>query len=316
MVAQSDTSVAHVLGRLGSLADETRARILLLLEANELTVGEICQIVQLPQSTVSRHLGILSGEGWLAVRSEGTSRHYRWSSTPEPGAEPLWRAVRDQISDCPVAVEDRARAASVLEARAERSAAFFSSEAGRWDHLRQELFGARADLQLLTGLLDGEDVGDLGCGTGHLSRLIAPFARRVFAVDRSPEMLGLARERLDGFANAEVRRGDLRKLPLEDASLDVAILALVLHYVVDLERAFSELHRVLRPSGRALVLDMMTHEHASFGEEMGHAWLGFNPQALSARLASAGFGPARISVLPPDATARGPSLFTLTALRS
>lgn len=316
MATQHATSVAQVLGRVGSLADETRARILLLLEANELTVGEICQIVQLPQSTVSRHLGILSGEGWLTVRSEGTSRHYRWSSAQEPGAEMLWRAVRDQISDSPVAEEDRARATSVLEARAERSTAFFSSEAGRWDQLRGDLFGSRADLQLLPGLLDGKDVGDLGCGTGQLARMVAPFARRVFAVDRSSEMLDLARARLEGLPNVQVKRGDLGRLPLEDASIDVAILSLVLHYVVDLERAFAELHRAVRPAGRVLILDMMMHERASFREEMGHVWLGFSPDALATHLALAGFGPTRISALPPDPNARGPRLFALTTLRN
>ena len=138
------SSPVPVLGQLSSLADETRARILLLLDGSELSVSEICQVVQLPQSTVSRHLRILSREGWLTARSEGPSRHYRVSPALEASARALWDAVRGELSRSPAAEADRARAKGVLDARAERSRTFFSSEARRWDTLREELFGAEA----------------------------------------------------------------------------------------------------------------------------------------------------------------------------
>lgn len=306
-----------VLDRLRSLADETRARILVLLDGSELTVGEISQVVQMPQSTVSRHLGILSQEGWLKVRVDGTSRHYRFSADLDAAGRALWAAVRDDLSRTTGAHEDRLRAKSVLQARAERARAFFTAEATRWDHLKDKLFGARSDLQLLPGLLDGtEVVGDLGCGTGRLSALLAPFAREVIGVDRSPEMLKLARGRLGDRANIRLEQGDLEALPIKDESLDVAILSLVLHYVTEPERALAELHRVLRPGGRVLILDMQEHDRAGFREEMGHLWLGFAPDGLCASLEKAGFRAARWTPLPPDPEAAGPLLFALRARRN
>ena len=311
------SSIEPVLDRLQSLADETRTRILLLLEANEFSVGEICQIVQLPQSTVSRHLGILAQEAWLAVRSEGTSRHYRLSPTLASSAEQLWAAVRDELSTTGAVHEDRSRARTVLEARAERSQAFFTSEASRWDHLRQELFGDQADLKLLPGLLHGTEViGDLGCGTAHLTRLLAPFAKEVIAIDRSQAMLEVARRRLSNQGNVEVRSGNMTDLPIESGMLNLAIVSLVLHYVVDLDRALSEVHRALRPGGRILILDMQEHDRASFREEMGHVWLGFDPHALGALVEEVGFSAVRVAALPADPEAAGPRLFVLRAIRT
>ena len=308
------SSPVPVLGRLSSLADETRARILLLLDGSELTVSEICQVVQLPQSTVSRHLRILSREGWLTARAEGPSRHYRVSPSLEASARALWDAVRGELSRSPAAEADRARAKSVLDARAERSRAFFSSAAGRWDTLREELFGAEVDLRLLPALLrPGDVVGDLGCGTGRLTRLLAPFARQVVAVDRSAEMLRVARERLAGQENVDVREGDLEALPIGEGTLDLAILSLVLHYVVDPPRALAEVHRALRPGGRILILDMVRHQRTAFREEMGHVWLGFTREDLTGWLEAAGFDPPRLSELPADPSAAGPLLFNLCA---
>ena len=306
-----------VLDLLHSLADETRTRVLSLLEEGEFTVGEICQVCQLPQSTISRHLRILTQEGWLTARAEGTSRHYRLSPQLSPPAKQLWAAVRDELSATTTVSEDRLRAGSVLEARAEQSRAFFSSEAGRWDQLRQELFGDRVDLKLLPGLLHGtEIVGDLGCGTGHLTQILAPFARRVVAVDRSPAMLEVARSRLKDCENVEVRQGDLGDLPVEAGRLNLAILSLVLPYVVDLDRALSEVHRALRPGGRILILDMQKHDRISFREKMGHVWLGFAPETLGTLLEDVGFGSVRIAPLPADPGALGPRLFALRAIRT
>jgi SAM-dependent methyltransferase len=306
-----------VLDRLSSLADETRARILLLLEGSEMTVSELCQVLQLPQSTVSRNLSILAREGWLSARSEGTSRHYRLARELDESAGRLWAAVREDFADSDAVRADGARARSVLETRAERSRAFFSAEAGRWDTLREDLFGRRAELQLLPGLLEGtEVVGDLGCGTGQLARLLAPFAGQVVGVDRSAEMLELARERLAGASNVELREGELEALPLDDASLDVAILSLVLHYTADPCRVLAEARRVLRPAGRLLVLDMERHNRAAFREEMGHVWLGFTTDELEGWLEEAGFQDIRVARPPADTDASGPLLMSVRARRA
>lgn len=311
-----DQMLGPVLNRLQSLADETRARILLLLELNEYSVGEICQVVQLPQSTVSRHLGLLLQEGWVRSRSEGTSRHYRFSKALDPSAAQLWDAVRDNLSGAASVQEDRHRARSVLEAREEGSRAFFRSEAGRWDQVRAELFGERVDCKLLPALLHGTEViADLGCGTGHLTRLLAPFAKEVIALDRSPPMLEVARRRLRAQGNVEVVQGELTALPIESGRFDRAILSLVLHYVVDLDQALSEVHRTLRPEGRILILEMQEHGRVAFAEEMGHVWLGFNPKELKERLEDIGFRSVRVATVPPDPKVKGPGLFLLQALR-
>ena len=309
--------VGPVLSRLHALADETRVRILFLLEANEYSVGEICRVVQLPQSTVSRHLGTLGQGGWVGSRPEGTSRYYRLSRTLNASAVELWDAVRKELAGAARVEEDRRRARGVLDARAEGSRAFFRSEAGRWDQLREELFGEKVDAALLAGLLRGTEViGDLGCGTGHLTRLLAPFSRRVIAVDRSPAMLEVARRRLRDEPCAEVVQGDLTALPIASGELNLAVLSLVLHYVVDVEAVLAEVYRVLRPEGMILIVEMREHGRAAFAEEMGHLWLGFRPESLTEMLGGTGFRSVGVLPLLPGPKVKGPGLFVLRALRT
>src|SRR5207245_1551872 len=160
-----------ILARMSALADPTRARALRLLERHELSVADLCAVLQLPQSTVSRHLKVLADDGWVTARAEGTSRLYRMApGSLEPGARRLWVLVREESAETAVAAQDDQRLASIVAERRTRSQAFFSSAAGQWDRLRRELFGERFDLQALAGLLDERwVVGDLGCGTGHLA---------------------------------------------------------------------------------------------------------------------------------------------------
>src|SRR5438105_4124191 len=146
---------AVVFDRLGTLADPTRSRILLLLENTELTVGEICSVMQLPQSTVSRHLKILSDEGWIGVRDSGASRFYTLRpSRLDPFAKRLWQVVREQVSSGSTAQQDMRRRESVLNVRRVKMQSFFSSAAPAWDQTREELIGARTDLLALLDLLD------------------------------------------------------------------------------------------------------------------------------------------------------------------
>ncbi len=183
--------------------------------------------------------------------------------------------------------------------------------------MRVELFGARADLLALLALLDDEMVvGDLGCGTGAVADVLAPFVGRVIAVDHSREMLAVARRRLDGRLNVELREGDLEALPIDDASLDVALLVLTLHHLPDPLAVFIEAARVLRPRGRLVVIDMTPHDRERYRQEMGHVWLGFGETQLAEWLAEAGFGALRYTPLPVDAAARGPQLVAATARRT
>src|SRR5882672_10639648 len=204
---------------LASLADTTRSRILQLLERHELTVSELCGIMQLPQSTVSRHLKALADAGWIGSRAEGTSRLYAMTRDGlDAPTRRLWVLVREQVGPSPAAAQDQRRMQAAIAERRTKSQEFFSSSAGQWDRVREELFGDRFHLAALAAFADREWVaGDLGCGTGQATAALAPFVARVIAVDASAAMLQAAKKRLHAFDNVELRRGELEALPTDDA---------------------------------------------------------------------------------------------------
>ena len=300
-----------------ALADPTRSRLLLALERNELSVNELQSILQLPQSTISRHLKMLSAEGWVEARAEGTSRHYRLATDSlDQATRRLWHIVRDEVMHSSATDHDARRTQAVLAERSTRSQQFFSTSAGQWDKMRLELFGRRADVALL-GLLDESwAVADLGCGTGAITQSLAPFVERVIAVDESGPMLAAAKKRLQGLENVDIRNGRLEALPLADEEVDVALLFLVLHYVVDPARVIAEAVRVLRPGGRLLVLDMMPHDRQDLRQAMGHQWQGFDAATLGNWMQTAGLEGFRYNGLAPDPDARGPMLFAASGKRS
>jgi ArsR family transcriptional regulator len=308
---------AAVFDRLGTLADATRSRILLLLEGTELTVTELCSVLQLPQSTVSRHLKILSDEGWVTSRDSGASRFYTLAlGRLDSLARRLWTVVREQVASGTVAEQDMRRRESVLHLRRMKMHTFFSGAAATWDETRTQLIGARTDLLALLDLLDSDwTVGDLGCGTGQLSEALAPVVRQVIAIDESGAMLTAARKRLAGFANVDVRSGSVEALPLEDDQLDVALLFMVTHLVLEPAKVLAEAHRVLRPGGRLLLLDLTSHEREEYSHDMGHVWQGFSEERIRSWVEDAGLTVARYRVLAPDPKAKGPALFSLVATK-
>src|SRR5919106_6657710 len=190
-----------ILDHLSALADTTRSRILLFPDRHELTVSELCGVMQLPQSTVSRHLKALADSGWISARAEGTSNVYAMTRDElDPSARRLWALVREQVGPTPAAVNDQRRVQTILAERRTKSQEFFSSSAGQWDRLRDDLFGERFHFAALPAFADaGWTVGDLGCGTGQLTAALAPFVAHVIAVDTSSAMLQAARKRLHGL---------------------------------------------------------------------------------------------------------------------
>ena len=220
---------------LSTLSDSTRSRMLLLLERHELTVSELCAVLQLPQSTVSRHLKTLADANWVISRREGTSRYYTLAlDGRESSTRRLWSLLREQVSATAGADQDARRLKGVLARRRTKSEEFFDSAAGQWDKLREELFGAASHLQALPALLDERwVVGDLGCGTGQVAAALAPYVARVIAVDRSGEMLQAAQT---AAARVGERRGQARRARgAADCrgELDAATLLLVLHHLPD-----------------------------------------------------------------------------------
>ncbi len=313
-----NSKATPILDHLAALADSTRSRILLLLDRRELTVSELCGVVQLPQSTVSRHLKALADSGWVVARGEGTSNVYTMAlQDPDASARRLWQLVREQIGATPAAAQDQRRLQSALAERRSKSQEFFSSSAGQWDRLRDELFGDRFHLAALAAFADPDaTVGDLGCGTGQVSAALAPFVTRLIAVDGSQPMLQAARKRLQAFDNIDLRRGDLEALPIDDAVLDAAVIMLVLHHVPDPAKALREASRTLKPGGRVVLVDMLPHDRDNYRQQMGHVWLGFSDEQIRRVMTEAGFEEIRIVALPPDAKSKGPALFVATGRKT
>jgi ArsR family transcriptional regulator len=309
MINNAPETLPPVYDRLQTLADETRARLLLLLEAHEFTVSDLCAALQLPQSTVSRHLRVLADGGWVVSRADGTSRHYRVAEL-DSAASDLWRVVRGRVAEAPSSRADAERARAVRARRRDRSREFFSAAASDWDRMRGELFGESAELLPLFDLLDpGWTVADLGAGTGALAARISPFVERVVAVDSSSEMLSALESRLGDAPNVESRVADLESLPIEDGVCDLAFMLLVLHYIVEPPDALREAVRILKPGGRLILVDMREHDREEYRTSMGHVWTGFSRERIEGWGRDAGFEHVSVRPVPADPDAAGPLLF-------
>ena len=315
LAAPQDVSI---FDRLSAVADPLRCRLLLVLERHELTVSELCSVLQLPQSTVSRHLKVLASDGWVRARPEGTRRLYTAAESPSGSvAGDLWRLVRSEVGSSSTAADDRRRLEGVLASRRTKSQEFFASAAGEWAEMRRELFGQRFDLHALLGLLDRKAVvGDLGSGTGLVAEALAPFVGTVIAVDHSQAMLDAARARLADADNVDVRAGGLEALPIADGELDAALLSLVLHHMPAPDAVLSEAARALRPGGRLLIVEMHPHEHEEYRQSMGHVWLGFGEPQIERWCAPLGLVDLHFHPLPTDPHAKGPTLFVASAVKA
>lgn len=299
----------EVVRDLSVLSEPVRIRLMALLEREELGVGELCRVLQLPQSTVSRHLKALQVATWIRRRAEGTSGLFRADpDAVDPVGRQLWQVVREAFVGTHQHAEDAARLAALLEQRAVED--FFGRVGGEWDALRRSLFGDGFLLPAIAALLDEDQaIADLGCGTGPALVELAPVVRKVIGVDREPRMLDAAGARTRELPNVELRRGGLESLPLHDGEVDAALCVLVLHHVADLGRAFEEIRRSLRPGGRLVVVDMVAHDRSDWIQTMGHRHLGFDPDRLRAAGEGAGLRLRSFRHLPPAPEAHGPPLF-------
>jgi ArsR family transcriptional regulator len=314
---QSASNPDRLLGWMESLADPTRLRLLRLLERHELGVAELCDIVQLPQSTVSRHLKVLADQKWVRSRRQGTNHLYRTILDElDVAARKLWIFAREQTEGWPAIKQDRFRLDRLLSAKQDDGAAFFAGAAGEWDKLRGELYGRSfTDEALLSLLPPGTIVADLGCGTGPVAARLAPFVKQVIGVDNSAAMLKAARKRIGDAPNIDLRRGDLSAIPIEDASVDAALLILALTYVADPDLALRELSRILKPHGRAVIVDLLPHDREDFRRQMGQTRPGFDPVDLTSLLKQAGLTNIHIRPIPPEPAAKGPALFLATGAK-
>lgn len=282
------------------LADGTRLRILALLQREELTVGELARALGLAQSRVSNHLRQLREAGLLAERHAGKHTHLRLAPTGGDLTGRVWAAVEDGLTDLPEHAADIARLAGVLAER-ERGADFFDRVAGDYDKIAVRFATGQARQRTTAQALAprGLVVADLGCGTGYMTQPLVGLVERVICIDRSEAMLSQARERLSGSGGPalDFRSGDMDALPLADGEVDALVAGMVLHHLADLDRACVEMRRVLRPGGRAVVLELFPHTQDWMHAALGDRCLGLAPTDVTAALSRAGFSDATIDAI-------------------
>lgn len=290
---------ASTLYRL--LGDEARLRLLRVLATNRFNVTELTGILGLAQSGVSRHLGLLKDAGLVSEERTGAFTYYRLSPAVQSSSgTPVWPLLQAQFEAASGSAglkADDARLQEVLRLRREN----FDRHSGPDTRDGRQLVPGRswaAWSRALGLLLPQLDVADLGCGEGYLSLEAAQWARRVVAVDRSAEVLSRARALASRrrIKNITWKRGDLERLPIDDESVDVALLSQALHHAVEPAHAVAEAVRILREGGRLLVLDLRHHDESWVHGALGDRWLGFTDDELRQLLTSAGLTDVQVRV--------------------
>ena len=291
-----------------TLADPTRLRLLFLLEREELAVQELMQVLEMAQSTVSRHLGILRDAGLLRVRREGTFVYYRLTSAEGEWRE-VWNLTRSSLRDDPTRTRDAAALGTILEARAVRTRSWFDAVGPEWDSLRRVFHDDTQRARAMTRLVPGGlRVADIGTGTGILAQELAGAGLRVIAVDHSRRMLDAARRKLEsaGITSVDLRIGEVHDLPLRDAEVDAAFAHMVLHYVPSPADAVREMARIVGPGGTVVVVDFVQHDREWMKEKLGVMWQGFPMETVRTWFEQAGLEGLGIEVT--ESAARSPEL--------
>lgn len=285
-----------------ALADLTRLRILRLVAAMELAVGEIAQVLGQSQPRVSRHVAILCDAGLAERRREGS-----WTFLRAVGAsggplatrlgQMLAAAEAEDAEFRTLCEGDRRKLASIRSAREAQAQEYFSAHADDWDELRR-LHTADALVEdALAAALAAAPLGrvlDIGTGTGRMAELFAACADHVIALDKSPAMLRVARARLQhlGCERIEMVQGDFTSLPMAAASLDTVLFHQVLHFAQDPAEALREAARVTREGGRIAIVDFAAHQREELRARHAHARLGFGDAQMETLLRQAGYEPA------------------------
>lgn len=295
-------AIAHLTRLFKTLSDPTRLRLLRLMAESELSVMEMAEATQLAQSRVSNHLKLLREEGFVQERRDGSWRHYRVDLDRLPGeVRDLWPGIEAAWATGDEFEADRKRLQGVLARRSARDGAFFDRISGRWDAIRDEMFGDSIARSILRAFLPtGMVVADIGAGTGYVTELFGDRAAKIIAVDNNEAMLAVAGEKVGalGLENVEFRLGDAHDPPLAAGEADLVTFVMVLHHLDDPGRALRNAAAALRPGGRLLVADFTEHQETWLREMMQHRWLGFREDALEGYIAGAGLAVNAWSVLP------------------
>jgi SAM-dependent methyltransferase len=283
------------------LGDDVRLRILRLLDGERLNVTELTSILGIAQSGVSRHLGLLKDAGLVEERRDAGFTFFRLAPGLQDGQNgfgPVWPLLRAHFDTAASTAEGRADDARLEEVRRVRKENFddhgADGERGQIIPGRSWAAWARALGHLLPPLV----IADLGCGDGYLTVEASRFAKKVIAVDRSEAALARARDmaKRRRLTNVEWKRGELERLPLKEASVDVALLSQVLHHASSPEKALAEAARIVKPGGRVLLLELRGHQEQWVRERLGDKWLGFDDEQLQTLLKEAGLTDVKVTV--------------------
>lgn len=283
--------MSQMLKALRLLADPTRARIVLLLSREELSVAELQEILGIGQSTLSTQLSQLKSAGLVMDRRTGKNSFYSLKMGEDGTVEPLLGILREAVREVPEAGQDAEALQLALARRQDKMRAYFDELAGKFG--RQYVPGrswqglAETLLMLLPPLV----VADLGAGEGTVSQLLARRAKRVIAIDNSEKMVEFGSElaRSHGVGNLEYRLGDLEQIPIGDGEVDVALFSQSLHHARHPNKALEEAYRIVKPGGRVLVLDLLKHNLEEARTMYADLWLGFTKVELQRLIKDAGF---------------------------
>jgi ArsR family transcriptional regulator len=291
-----------IVKTLRAAADTNRLRILLLLKGEELSVAELQEVLVMGQSTISTHLSQLKQAGLVEDRRTGKSSFYRLATTS--GGTCCAASVLDGVfaeakKEVPEAAADQAAMRRVVKKRQDKMRSFFDSVAGRLgrDYVPGQSWKGVAEA--LLRLMPPMVIADLGAGEGTFALLLAERAAKVIAVDTSAKMIEVGREQAlrHGVTNVEFRLGDMEEVPIEEGQVDLVFFSQSLHHALHPDRALAEAARILRPSGRVVVLDLVKHRFEEARELYADEWLGFSEADLETMLEKAGFANLQTSVV-------------------
>lgn len=291
--------MSATLKSLRALSDPTRLRIVALLERDELSVAELQEITRLGQSRISTHLGLLADCALVQSRRDGKRAFYKLDPGADSAAREFIQLAIRGARELPEHSHDQINLKRVLARRKEQAQVYFNQIAGRFDRIYGPGRSWQAFGHLLLRILPPLVVADLGAGEGLLSELLARRCKRVIAVDNSEKIVefGAAKARKNGLKNLEFRRGDLQNPPIEPNSVDLVILSQALHHAENPAAALKSAHKILKPGGQIMLLDLLKHNFEKARELYGDRWPGFAESDLNRWLEEAGFKKIEISIV-------------------
>jgi len=284
-------------------ADSTRVRILALLMYGELSVAELQEVLDMGQSRISSHLGLLRQGELVKDRREGKKTFYALNADSNPQAQALLKAAYETVEATEELAQDQANLKRILEKRKQKSEQYFNSVAGRLGKNYCPGRSWEAIGHFLLHLTPKIKIADLGAGEGLISQLLANRAESVVCVDNSPKMVEFGSElaKKNGFTNLSYKLGDIEDVPLKDESVDLALLSQALHHAQHPQAAIEEAYRILKPGGQLIIIDLLEHNFEKARELYADVWLGFSENTLYQLLKDAGFSQVKVDVVAREA---------------